>query len=58
MVKGLEPATAFEMGIYPVSRFWKVILPIKIILIFAIRAKQSIRSVGFLQSRVHAFMSH
>ena len=40
MVKGLRRVTAFEMGIYPVSRFLKVILLIIIIIISAIRVKQ------------------
>ena len=58
MVEGLGRVTAFGMGIYPVSRFLKVILLIKIIIIFAIRVKQSIQSVGFLHNRVYAFMNH
>ena len=41
MVEGLGRVTAFEMGIYPVSRVLNVILLIIIIMISAIRVKQS-----------------
>ena len=41
VVEGLGRVTAFEMGIYPVSRVLNVILLIIIIMISAIRVKQS-----------------
>ena len=50
MVEGLRRVTAFGMGIYPVSRFSKVMLLIIIITISAIMVKQWIQSEGSLQN--------